>query len=59
MDGRYFNFACVYNNRISRPWDCARILMESKLNNWSGWDAQYANSINIMTQRLLDKIMGE
>ncbi len=58
MDGRYFNFACIYNNRISRPWDCARILMENGLNNWAGWDAQYSGSINIMTERLLDKMLG-
>ncbi len=57
MDGRYFNFACIYNNRISRPWDCARILMEHGQNSWSSWDAQYAGSINVMTERLVQKIM--
>ena len=58
VDGRYFNFACVYNNRISRPWDCLRILMENQLNSWSSWDAQYSNSITVMTERLVEKLMG-
>lgn len=57
MDGRYFNFACIYNNKISRPWDCVRILMENRQNSWATWNAQYANSINIMTERLVDKLI--